>query len=154
MPSGLGRLLISHCHWGGFPLIVTETKYSFKRLYPSPGLSRHSVMRQFPLSLSFPSGVPSDARRWPFSYTACVSQASGSSELIPCTRLQTREIVSRVRNPQRWARCFLSTFRWLRCHEKLAPEYPERYRRSLIIEANRLLFATKMTARGRILLGR
>ena len=102
-------------------------------------------MRQFPLSLSFPSGVPSDARRLPFSYTACVSQASGSSELIPCIRLQTREIVSRVRNPQRWARCFLSTFRWLRCHEKLAPEYPERYRRSLIIQANRLLVAATMS---------
>src|SRR6516162_10308871 len=96
MPSGLGRLLISHCHWGGFPLIVTKRNTHSNDCTPSPGLSRHSVMRQFPLSLSFPSGVPSDARRWPFSYTACVSQASGSSELIPCIRLQTREIVSLV----------------------------------------------------------
>src|SRR6516165_6597689 len=34
IPSGLGRLLISHCHWGGFPLLVIETKYSFKELSP------------------------------------------------------------------------------------------------------------------------
>src|SRR5215831_16447957 len=38
-PSGLGRLLISHCHWGGFPPRVIETKYSFKSLMPpSSGL--------------------------------------------------------------------------------------------------------------------
>jgi len=34
MPSGLGRLLISHCHWGGLPLLVIETEYSFKRSCP------------------------------------------------------------------------------------------------------------------------
>jgi hypothetical protein len=33
-PSGFGRLLISHCHWGGFPSLLIKTKYSFKKLMP------------------------------------------------------------------------------------------------------------------------
>src|SRR6516225_12193378 len=61
-----------------------------------------------PLSLSFPSGRPFDARRWPFSDTACVSQAKECPELIPRIRPQIREIASRVRNPQTWA-LYLST---------------------------------------------
>src|SRR5215469_5377854 len=60
-------------------------------------------MRQFPLSLSFPSGGPFDARRWPFSDTACVSQAKECLELIPRIRPQIREIALTDPNPQRWA---------------------------------------------------
>src|SRR6516225_3514764 len=67
-----------------------------------------AAIRRAPLSLSFPSGGPFDARRWPFSDTACVSQTKQCPELIPRIRPQIREIASRVRNPQRWA-LYLST---------------------------------------------
>jgi len=62
-----------------------------------------AAIRRAPLSLSFPSGGPFDARRWPFSNTACVSQAKKCPELIPRIRQQIRETASWVRNPQRWA---------------------------------------------------
>src|SRR5215469_12116376 len=61
-------------------------------------------------SFSFPNAAPFDARRSPFSGTACVSQASGPSQLIPCIRPQTREIASVHSNPQTQGHCFLSTF--------------------------------------------
>src|SRR5215472_14388288 len=40
---------------------------------------------------AFPGGVPFDERGRPFSGTSCASQATGSSELIPCIRPQIRE---------------------------------------------------------------
>ena len=67
-----------------------------------------AAMRRALLSLSFPSGGPFDARRWPFSDTACVSQAKECPEPIPRIRPQIREKALRVRNPQRWA-LYLST---------------------------------------------
>jgi len=67
-----------------------------------------AAIRRALLSLSFPSGGPFDARRSPFSDTACVSQAKECPELIPRIRPQIREKALRVRNPQRWA-LYLST---------------------------------------------
>ena len=69
-------------------------------------LFRSMVMAGF----SFPSAAPSDARRWPLSCTARVSQAKRPSELIRCIRRQTRGRALTVRNRQRRSRYLLSAF--------------------------------------------
>src|SRR5262249_25685512 len=70
----------------------------------------HKVMARPMGWLSFPNAAPFGAKRSPFSGTACVSQALGPSELIPCIRLQTHEIELTVRNPHRCGCCYLSAF--------------------------------------------
>ena len=55
------------------------------------------------LSPSFPGGAPCDARHWPFSDTAYVSQTKECPELIPRIRPQIREIALTDPNPQRRA---------------------------------------------------
>jgi hypothetical protein len=68
----------------------------------------------------FPSGAPYHARDWPFSDISCVSRAH-RSELIPCIRLQIREIALTAPNPQRWARRFFRSALILTRHATTAP---------------------------------
>ena len=68
----------------------------------------------------FPSGAPYHARDWPFSDISCVSRAN-RSELIPCIRLQIREIALTAPNPQRWARRFFRSALILTRHATTAP---------------------------------
>src|ERR1700720_2465720 len=85
---------------------IAQNLWMSSSVCPDRNLFRSGVTASF----SFPSAAPSDAKHWPFSGIARVSQARESFELIPCIRRQIPGIALADSDPQNRALRFLSAF--------------------------------------------